>query len=686
MSQVTMHAFTSGEVAAIVPIFICSCLSILAIFFLATRVAWTLITPESDVKPARERIFFRTQLGLFAGCLLLSNLISCTAGLMEGAWVMMKGIQEGSICTTQATLMGVGDFGSAYFTALVAVHTFNSLVLRYKQPVWVNIAAVTFGWAGALAVGVVPAFVSPPRGPVYGSMSYACGTSAAYPAYQFCLHLLPIFVTALISAILYSLIFLVIRGTMSIRGGISFSLDPHQRWSGQVHGFDEYHRFIRAIAASMLWYPLAYLILLLPVSFTLLLFIQGFRVSWGVMVFSTACSLLLGLANVTLIYNTLRVLSPAFTGTTRGSSGPQTDAERTWGPSEKQEDYQPHFAAPPMSAKAFEFPASPRSPASTVRAPTVRKHSGGIVPYVSHSASSSDVSSTRSLLRPTGHRQGLSSDSASMISAISRPITPASQLSMEISIPEPAHQSSLYPHQRQQSADSLGSLPPPPRAGRSPLRREPSASQLPPTRMVLGPSGQLALPSDVSSDNKQVSRKESLASMFLSRSSVQERSKGLARNVSVGGLSYASADSPTSEYGSYGSPILGNLMRQQSNATAFNQPRAERDGPQALGATAWASLVTNAATSDARGMGSPYTPTRLRGDSESRDVPASLRPRAASARPVVDMNRVNRGSGASFSRAASVSSTHTRTLSGPRGLPAVPVRATHRPSVSGEYI
>jgi hypothetical protein len=54
------------------------------------------------------------------------------------------------------------------------------------------------------------------------------------------------------SAVLYSLIYLVLRGTLVIMGGLKIHLDPQQRWSGH-HMSEEYHRFMRAIARSMLW-------------------------------------------------------------------------------------------------------------------------------------------------------------------------------------------------------------------------------------------------------------------------------------------------------------------------------------------------------------------------------------------------------------------------------------------------
>lgn len=70
-------------------------LSLLALVFLAVRTAMALLRPGSAANPAREHIFFRTQLGLFAGCLLLSNFVNSLAGLMEGAWVAKHGLEQG---------------------------------------------------------------------------------------------------------------------------------------------------------------------------------------------------------------------------------------------------------------------------------------------------------------------------------------------------------------------------------------------------------------------------------------------------------------------------------------------------------------------------------------------------------------------------------------------------------------
>ena len=61
-----------------------------------------------------------------------------------------------------------------------------------------------------------------------------------------------IFIASVLSAILYSVIYLVLRGTLNIKGGVTLILDPHERWAvGGVN--QDYHRFIARIARSMLW-------------------------------------------------------------------------------------------------------------------------------------------------------------------------------------------------------------------------------------------------------------------------------------------------------------------------------------------------------------------------------------------------------------------------------------------------
>lgn len=181
--------------------------------------------------------------------------------------------------------MQLSNWAAGYFTVTIAVHTFNSLVLRVRQSVLVCSVTITIGWSLALLMGssyasayhatlsdigqqhlyrsfspgkvgrcmVLMGFL------VVFSMSFhkTSSSSTFFRFVTFCptrslSHCLQIFIASILSAILYSIVFLVLRGTLVIKGGLKLTLDPHERWSaGGVSA--NYHRFIARIARSMLW-------------------------------------------------------------------------------------------------------------------------------------------------------------------------------------------------------------------------------------------------------------------------------------------------------------------------------------------------------------------------------------------------------------------------------------------------
>ena len=58
---------------------------------------------------------------------------------------------------------------------------------------------------------------------------------------------------ALLSAIVYSIIFLVLRGSITINGGLRFQLDPERRSRLRDQTFEDYQRFVYSVARKMLW-------------------------------------------------------------------------------------------------------------------------------------------------------------------------------------------------------------------------------------------------------------------------------------------------------------------------------------------------------------------------------------------------------------------------------------------------
>ncbi|KAJ3900650.1 hypothetical protein F5879DRAFT_402468 [Lentinula edodes] len=293
MQNQTVLPIPSNEVAGAIVVNAFAILSTLSLFCIFLRVSWLGILRVLGENVAQT--LFNTQLGYYAACLLIANMINGIAGLLGLPFLVNRAITDNAICTSQAAVMQVGNIATAYFTVAIAFHTFNSLVLRKRQSIYVYGPTILLGWVVSLVLGL------------------ACGVRASLKMQLFFFHLLPIFLAAVLSAILYTLIFLVLRGFIAIKGGVRVTSDS------------TYQQFVTSIARSMLWYPAAYILLLVPYSVTRLLSIRGFVIPFQVTVFAFVCWFALGIADALLLFNTFRVLSPAFEA--KSASGGQADLE-----------------------------------------------------------------------------------------------------------------------------------------------------------------------------------------------------------------------------------------------------------------------------------------------------------------------------------------------------------------------
>jgi hypothetical protein len=443
---------------------------------------------------SKEHAFFNTQLGQYAACLLVGNLFTGAAGILVGNWIARGGIGEGSICAAQAVLMQVGNWVNAYFTLAMAIHTCITLVFRWPQKRRFGATVIAMGWLSAVAVGFAPVkMANSTVGPAYGFDGFSCGIKRVYPVPEFVFHLLPIFFAATLSVVIYSLIYLALRGTLVLRGGFKINLDPQQRWSGR-QAFGEYHRFIRAVGKSMLWFPVAYVILLLPYSIAKLLDLSGYPVAFGVNVFAETSVAMLGLANVCILHNTLRVLEPAFETRPMPSTFYDTDTERSDSPSEKPPSFPQPAVLTSRVLKFISFQSNSQSVQPSWQLPA-NNHAvpGPSSSTLTHQKSVSGASSSSSLrlLIPgrdnyDGHA-GSSSLRSSTAESIGRSITSISELNKAIVVePHSISQKSSagtsnvrlqYNHSRTSTAESLeslSSLSPAPRNTRSPVSRRPN--------------------------------------------------------------------------------------------------------------------------------------------------------------------------------------------------------------------
>lgn len=334
-----------------------------------------------------------------------------------------------------------------------------------------------------------------------------------------------------------------------------------------------------------------------------------------------------GFANVLIFYNTIRVMGPAFDG-----PSPQEKTGSSFG-GDREKSGSPVDVAPPVAA--FVRPAKSFPPPRTLST-------------VSSITSSSD--STHALLA-TRYKHTYSSSMASVSSAASvgRSITPASDLHQMIATPPPAasKDKSLF-HLNIASAEESASLPAPRRS----VRRKPVNHMHEPTLPTVAASpvdGMTAIPLRTPKVTS-FSQRDSFINMYASRSPIPtpEAPATAARPRFVPPTLTVNDGEPVYVPGSTGSnsgystesdaPSSAFADKQQLPAArpqSFRARMRERSSSvdvheSGLSPLAWASLVTDAATSN--GAVQPPAPSSRAAKRRSRSmdglaVPATLRPR-----------------------------------------------------------
>ncbi|KAH8100817.1 hypothetical protein BXZ70DRAFT_936035 [Cristinia sonorae] len=581
MSGKMITQFQDGQHSALIAAILCASLTLIAVNFVWGRLAWVVATkggkPSKVSRFMPEPIFFRTQLGAYVASLLLSNMISCVGYFFSITWLMEGGVTSGLMCTAQGAMTQVGDLATAYFTAAIAVHTFCTLALRNRPTYWAWIAVVA-GWVITLASGLVPAFIQFNSGPVYGTDGATCGISLQYPLVQLLLHLIPVLVASLVASVFYALVFLNVRGTLSVKGGVKFTLDPEARWKAR-DGQMEYIKFVAAIAKSMLIFPIAYVSLMMPHIVLCLVETSGWAAPFSAKVFAMACAALLGVFNVVILYNTLRIMGPAFNS---ANGQEKTDVESFATPEKSPVDVAPSVSAviaqrafPPVRTQSRALAASSRQP----------------------SVASIGGDSTTNLLPPrAGHAHSNSSASSTTLSSLQRSITPVEELN-ELIIPNAPMNPMIRVDSASSDSDSdisiAGSLPAPRRPGvkKPHLRRPtvPAAIKVPAPPVYVVQNGMLsavnlqtatksAAPEKSGSESK---KRDSFISMYTSRTPVQIEE---GSRMTFGGNEgvYVNVSGPTSAHKiirPYAS--TGNFAADRYDMTAFTSPRAAPVPPSA---------------------------------------------------------------------------------------------------------
>ncbi|KAJ3824312.1 hypothetical protein EV361DRAFT_654110 [Lentinula raphanica] len=260
-------------------------------------------------KPLRPSTYTGTHLFGYLSSLLLSNAILASSTAMSFNWIVEGGVSPGTFCTIQAALKQAGNISTALWSFLISVHLFNLLFLRFRSsfPALIFCLTLFLGWgsvAGLVIIG--PMLIqSPQNGPYFGVVRADCGITDGYPDEQVFLEYFLQLLSSTLSFILFTFILLRVRGNLLITNG-RWTLQHVRRCDSWQLVFtrDLIDTAMLRFAQTMVWFPIAYTILLLPSGIARFSALSNHPLSLPVEIFTAVTYNLTGLVNVLLLLTT----------------------------------------------------------------------------------------------------------------------------------------------------------------------------------------------------------------------------------------------------------------------------------------------------------------------------------------------------------------------------------------------
>ncbi|EFQ99596.1 integral membrane protein [Nannizzia gypsea CBS 118893] len=193
--------------------------------------------------------------------LLLADLHVALGFIMSAHWIQNDGIFASSpICFAQGWLLQLGDPSSGLFVVAIAVHTFATVFAGRKLSYRLTVSCIIGLWCFCLLLVIVPTAR-------HGRHTYVpsgawCWINQEFEAERFWLHYLWIFFSEFGSLLLYTILFFYLRRKMKASADLA---------RGQKEKFGRLSR----VTSYMVLYPLAYLVLSLPIAAARMASVQG---------------------------------------------------------------------------------------------------------------------------------------------------------------------------------------------------------------------------------------------------------------------------------------------------------------------------------------------------------------------------------------------------------------------------
>ena len=220
--------------------------------------------------------------------------------------------------TRLSTHLSSPQVGTAIFSFVIATHTFSLLFLRRQWSDRTCYIILIVSWALlSLDLSVENFVLAKPKtlGPYYGVAGYWCWITPAYSVERYTTSYLFMFVSAVLSFVLYLLVFFRLRGNITLSGyKLYFHRHPKLRVGRTSDGTSvstddrRVGSHLTRVAQHMLWYPLVYTLLVLPQAAARFASFSGRSVPFSVTILTSSVFMLHGCINTMLFCTTRNVL------------------------------------------------------------------------------------------------------------------------------------------------------------------------------------------------------------------------------------------------------------------------------------------------------------------------------------------------------------------------------------------
>ncbi|KAN0141394.1 hypothetical protein V8E53_001150 [Lactarius tabidus] len=240
------------------------------------------------------------------------DLLQAVGGLMNIKWATDGSVQSGSFCSAQGAIKHLSDVGAALSTLLISLYTLRTLCFSRvmlqpgeeekarKKSLHRSLVVVAFLWSAVFLIVAVNIDTNGAHR-FYGPAGYWCWIQPMYAVQRTAADFAFIWATAISNIVIYLVVFLYFRGYITTNG-----------WKIRVCRRPETLNILAPskTAYGMLFYPLIYIVNVLPLSAVRYSSFTHHDIPFGVTVFTDMIYLSSGLLNVLLFSITRPFLLP----------------------------------------------------------------------------------------------------------------------------------------------------------------------------------------------------------------------------------------------------------------------------------------------------------------------------------------------------------------------------------------